>query len=64
VPGSCEHDHESSGSIKGEEFPGQLSDNLVLKKDVAQRGESELADIEYNLITQAPKDRSQNLKTF
>jgi hypothetical protein len=33
VASSCEHDHESSGSIKGGEFLDQLSDYQLFKKD-------------------------------
>jgi len=32
VAGSCEHDNELSGTIKGGEFLGQLSDYQCLKK--------------------------------
>jgi hypothetical protein len=32
---SCEDDNESSGSIKGVEFIGQLSDYKLLKKNCA-----------------------------
>jgi hypothetical protein len=36
--GSCEHDNELSGSIKGGEFLDQLSDYKVFKKDYAPFG--------------------------
>jgi hypothetical protein len=32
VAGSCEHDNETSGSIKGGEFLDQLSDYQFLKR--------------------------------
>jgi hypothetical protein len=35
VAGSCEHDHEPSGSIKEGEFLDYLSDYQLLKKDSA-----------------------------
>jgi hypothetical protein len=31
--GTSEHDNETSGSIKGGEFLGQMSDYWLLKKD-------------------------------
>jgi hypothetical protein len=33
VAGSCEHDSEPSGSIRGEEFLHELSDCSILKKN-------------------------------
>jgi hypothetical protein len=33
VADSCEHDNETSGSIVGGQFLGQLSDYQFLKKD-------------------------------
>jgi hypothetical protein len=35
VAGSCEHDNEPSGSIKGGQLLDQLSDCWLLKKDSA-----------------------------
>jgi hypothetical protein len=35
MAGSCEHGNESSGSINGGEFPDQLRDYQLLKKDIA-----------------------------
>jgi hypothetical protein len=35
MAGFCEHVNEPSGSTKGEAFLVQLSDNQLLKKDVA-----------------------------
>jgi hypothetical protein len=35
VSGSCEHGNEPSGSTKGGEFLGYLSDYQLLKKDSA-----------------------------
>jgi hypothetical protein len=42
---SCEHGHEHSGSIEGEEFLDSLSDYQILKKDWAS-----LSHIASNLI--------------
>jgi hypothetical protein len=36
VAGSCEHDNEPSGSIKGGDFLYKLSDCQFLKKDSAE----------------------------
>jgi hypothetical protein len=35
VAGSCEHDNEPSGSIKGVEILDQMSDHQLLKKESA-----------------------------
>jgi hypothetical protein len=35
VAGSCEHGNEPSGTVKGGEFRGQLSNCQLLKKDAA-----------------------------
>jgi hypothetical protein len=36
MAGSCEHDSEPSGCMKGRKFPDQISDDQFLKKDSAQ----------------------------
>jgi hypothetical protein len=36
VGGSCEHDNEISGSLKGREFIGQLYNFYFLKNDFVQ----------------------------
>jgi hypothetical protein len=40
VAGCCVHGNERSGSIKGREFLGQLSDYNLLKKESLSRGVS------------------------